>query len=64
MSAYLWRSLSMVLMFIVKALKNLRLQMIQNMTDVISSRCTVESFVAEWSQYLSMARYLDLENQP
>lgn len=37
----------MVLMFIVKALKNLRLQMIQNMTDVISSRCTVESFVAE-----------------
>lgn len=54
----------MVLIFIVKALKNLRLQMIQNMTDVISSRCTVESFVAEWSQYLFMARYLDLENQP
>lgn len=34
MFAYLWRSLSMVLIFIFKAHKNFRLQMIQDTTPV------------------------------
>lgn len=43
----------------VKAFKSLRLQMIQDMINVISCRRTVESVVAECSQYLYMARYLE-----
>jgi len=54
----------MVLIFIVKAVKNPGLQIIQDMTNVIFCRCAVESFAAERSQYLYIARYLELENQP